>query len=122
VLWGVVRAPIGPAFQTWGQLNLSSKTVVDDRKHSALFSSAVDRSMLSRLRRVSELPRPDVEMDTKHEEFTAAEHVERAQGQGQTVAKHYRQMNNCAEAALALSTARTSSENARDSKPSTPAL
>jgi hypothetical protein len=30
-------------------------------------------------------------MDTKHEEMTAAEHVERAQNQGQTVAEYCRQ-------------------------------
>ena len=30
-------------------------------------------------------------MDTKHEELTAAEHVERAQSQGQTVAEYCRQ-------------------------------
>jgi transposase-like protein len=30
-------------------------------------------------------------MDTKHEELTAVEHVERAQGQGQTVAEYCRQ-------------------------------
>ena len=30
-------------------------------------------------------------MDTKHEEMTAAEHVERAQSQGQTVADYCRQ-------------------------------
>ena len=42
------------------------------------------------------LPRMEVEMDTKHEELTAAErsyleHAERAQGQGQTLAEYCRQ-------------------------------
>jgi len=43
-----------------------------------------------------ELPRMEVEMDTKHEDLTSAErsyleHAERAQGQGQTLAQYCRQ-------------------------------
>jgi hypothetical protein len=38
------------------------------------------------------LPLTEIEMDTNHEEMTAAEHVERAQNQGQTVAEYCRQM------------------------------
>jgi transposase-like protein len=41
--------------------------------------------------RCGRLPRTEVEMDTKHEDLTAADHVERAQSQGQTVAEYCRQ-------------------------------
>jgi hypothetical protein len=38
--------------------------------------------------RCDPLPRTEVEMDTKHEDLTAAEHAERAESQGQTVAEY----------------------------------
>jgi hypothetical protein len=38
-----------------------------------------------------ELPQAEVEMDTEHEGLTAAEHAERAQSQGRTVAEYCRE-------------------------------